>query len=82
MGQAASTRISIRPQNGHGDGQGSTSLLVLPGRLQRIDDRGSAADGQDADGRVVNVLPFTLREMDRLAHIPLVGEPEDEPKAD
>jgi hypothetical protein len=26
--------------------------------------------------------PIHFREMDCLAHVPLIGEPEDEPKAD
>ena len=40
-----------------------------------------AANGPDVAGRLVSVAPIHSKN-GLLAHIPLVGEPEDEPKAD
>ena len=43
---------------------------------------GSAADGPDADGRVVNVAPIHSPRNGPPGPHPLVGKPENEPKAD
>ena len=40
----------------------------------------SGVDGPDAAGGVVTVAPIYLARNGPLAHIPLVEEPEDEPK--
>ena len=78
----ASTRSSRRPQTIMGPVNEVRRCLYGPEGCRGLTTEGSAADGPDADGRVVNVAPIHSPRNGPPAHIPLVGEPEDEPKAD
>ena len=58
----------------------NSEVFRSSGGLEGCTER-SGAHGPDVAGRAVSETPIHFREMDRWPH-PLVGEPEDEPKAD